>query len=80
MVLEGDEIEVFCQQMTQKLVKHPIEAGETYLGVVTGISKDKKRVWVKIGDRRGYIPFETMRWARTPNPEVDYESWDHCQP
>ncbi|MBW2039895.1 MAG: penicillin-binding protein 1A [Deltaproteobacteria bacterium] len=74
MVLKRDEIAVFCQEMAQKLMEHPIKAGETYLGVVRGISKDKKRVWVRIGDKRGYIPFKKMRWARTPNPEVDYST------
>ncbi|MEJ2068012.1 MAG: penicillin-binding transpeptidase domain-containing protein, partial [Deltaproteobacteria bacterium] len=23
-------------------------------------------------DKKGYIPFETMRWARSPDPEVEY--------
>jgi penicillin-binding protein 1A len=70
--LRRDEIENFCKEMAKKSVENPIKVDETYLGVVTGISKDKKRVFVRIGDSKGYIPFETMRWARTPNPEVDY--------
>lgn len=71
-VLKRKEIKAFCQEMAKKLIEHPIKPGETYLGVVTGISKDRKRVWVRIGEERGYIPFEQMRWARTPNPEVEY--------
>ncbi|RLB07896.1 MAG: penicillin-binding protein [Deltaproteobacteria bacterium] len=74
MVLKKDEIAAFCQEMAKKLLKSPITVGKTYLGVVTGISKAKKRVWVRIGEVRGYIPFETMRWARSPNPEVDYKA------
>lgn len=71
-VLKKDEIDTFCQEAAQKFMEEPIKAGDTHLGVVTGISADKKQVWVRIGNKRGYIPFEQMRWARTPNPEVDH--------
>jgi penicillin-binding protein 1A len=71
-VLKNDEIDAFCQEVAQSLTDKPLTAGETYLGVVTGFSKDNKQIFVRIGDKKGYIPFETMRWARSPDPEVDY--------
>ena len=72
VLLKKEEIDAFCQEVAQKLKEKPLAAGETSFGVVTEIPKDSKRVLVRIGDRTGYIPFETMRWARSPNPEVDY--------
>jgi len=71
-VLNKDEIDAFCQEVAEKLTENPIKKGEVYPGVVTGFSKDKKQVLVRIGDKKGYIPFETMRWARSPDPEVNY--------
>jgi penicillin-binding protein 1A len=73
-VLKKDEIDAFCQEVAQSLTEKPLTVGEIYLGVVTGTSKDKKKIMVRIGNKEGYIPFETMRWARTPNPEVNYAS------
>jgi penicillin-binding protein 1A len=71
-VLKQDEIDAFCQEVAQTLTDKPLTVGETFLGVVTAFSKDNKQVFVRIGDKKGYIPFETMRWARSPDPEVDY--------
>lgn len=70
-ILKKEEIEPFCQEVAQKLKDKPIAVGDSYLGVVTEITKDK-RVMVRIGDRMGIITFDTMRWARAPNPDVDY--------
>ena len=71
-VLKSEEIDAFCQEVAKKLAEKPLTVGETYLGVVTEITKDNKRVIVRIGDKTGSIPFEQMRWARSPDPEVDY--------
>jgi penicillin-binding protein 1A len=73
-VLKKEEIDPFCQEVARKLAERPITVGETYEGVVTDMVKDTKRVVVRIGNKTGYIPFETMRWARSPNPEVDYST------
>ena len=73
-VLKKDEIEAFSQEVAQGLIGKPLTVGETYQGVVTGFSKDNKQVFARIGDKKGYIPFATMRWARTPDPEVDYSA------
>jgi penicillin-binding protein 1A len=72
-VLKPNEIDAFCQEVAQKLMKQPLTVGETYLGVIKEIAKDK-RVVVRIGDKTGYISFATMRWARSPNPDVDYST------
>jgi penicillin-binding protein 1A len=73
-VLNKDEIDAFCQKVAQQFTDNPVKQGEIYPGVVTGFSKDKKQVFVRIGNKKGYIPFATMRWARTPDPEVDYSA------
>jgi penicillin-binding protein 1A len=71
-VLKKDEFDAFCQEVAQSLTEKPLTVGEIYLGVVTEISKDKKQIMVRIGNKTGYIPFETMRWARSPDPKVNY--------
>ena len=73
-VLRNNEIDAFCQEVAQQFTDNPIKQGEIYPGVVTGISKDKKQIWVRIGNKKGYISFATMRWARTPDSEVDYSA------
>jgi penicillin-binding protein 1A len=73
-VLREEEVDAFCREVAQKLAEDPLKQDEVYPGVVTGFSKDEKQVLVRIGDKKGYIPFATMRWARTPDPEVDYSA------
>jgi penicillin-binding protein 1A len=47
-VLKNEEIDAFCQEVAKKLTEKPLTVGETYLGVVTEITKDNKRVMVRI--------------------------------
>lgn len=46
----------------------PIRVGDMVNGIV--LTFDSNSVTVSVGNRKGTIPFDSMRWARTPNPEL----------
>lgn len=46
----------------------PVRASDIVHGVV--LTFDSNSVTVGVGNRKGTIPFESMRWARTPNSEL----------
>lgn len=67
------ERETFIEELQKKLESHPVTEGEIYKGVVVDVNSDKRYVDVRIGkEALGRIPLEDMRWARTPDPEVDH--------
>ena len=55
-----------------KVAKLPVflEVGKTYQAVVDQVSDQDNYVTVRLPDIIGYIPFETMTWARKLNPDV----------
>ena len=64
---------MFLEELQKKLDNHPAREGEIYKGLVVEVNSEKKYVDVKIGkETLGRIPLKDMRWARLPNPEVDY--------
>nr|HID60191.1 penicillin-binding protein 1A [Desulfobacterales bacterium] len=69
--LDHEEIDTFCRELQQNL-EGPVKEGETVKGVVTGIDNEKGKVTVCIGDEEGIILLRDMRWARKPDPEIDY--------
>lgn len=71
-VAEG-EMDALLEELQKKIETRPVKEGENYKGVVVEVNSDKDYVDVKIGkDAIGRIPLKDMRWARVPNPEVDY--------
>ncbi|OGQ34354.1 MAG: hypothetical protein A3F16_01220 [Deltaproteobacteria bacterium RIFCSPHIGHO2_12_FULL_43_9] len=46
----------------------PIRVGDIVHGIV--LTFDSNSVTVGVGNRKGTIPFDSMRWARTPNPDL----------
>jgi penicillin-binding protein 1A len=70
--IQPEEIESFSQSLQAKLEKNPLVEGSITEAVVIAVDDDKKNVTVRIGNSRGVIGFETMRWARKPDPEVAY--------
>jgi penicillin-binding protein 1A len=51
-----------------------ISVGEVVQAVVIQVDDGTGMVWVQMPDSRGVIDFETMKWARKPNPEVRFDS------
>ncbi len=70
--LSPDEIEAFSQELLKEFAEKPPEKGASIRGVVIDVDDKAGRVTVRMGDRRGVIPFEEMRWARKPNPDVSF--------
>ena len=58
---------------TAKLPNY-LEVGKTYEAVVDQVNDVENYVTVKLPEITGYIPFETMAWARKLNPDVKSES------
>ncbi len=72
--LPPDQIETFSQELLKAFADTPPEAGGSVRGVVIDVDDKAERVTVRMGDQRGAIPLENMRWARKPNPDVAYYS------
>ncbi len=47
-----------------------LEINKTYEAIVDQVNDKEGFVIVLLPDAKGYIPFETMKWARKPNPDV----------
>ncbi len=47
-----------------------IEVGDTVKAIVTNVSDSQGVVTVRFAESKGMIDFETMKWARKPNPKV----------
>ncbi len=55
----------------QKTLPDKLQQGETYVALVTEVTKD--RAVIQIGKTKAQIPIAAMRWARKPNPLVYFE-------
>lgn len=51
-----------------------LEVGKTYHAIVEQVNDAGNYVVVRLPDIDGYIPFESMTWARKPNADVKPES------
>ncbi|MDT8316513.1 MAG: PBP1A family penicillin-binding protein [bacterium] len=68
-----NEIEALIASLEKKFENEPVKEGEIYEGVVTEVNDKEKYVDVKISSQTvGRIPLSDMRWARTPDTEVDF--------
>ncbi len=70
--LKKEQIEAFTAHHQQSLTADPPAPGRTLEAVVVAVDDRGGKVVVRMGDSRGVIAFETMRWARKPNPAVAY--------
>ncbi len=70
--LKSEEVEDFSQEIEQELVLQPPAAGVTTKGIVLAVDDKAGKTTVRMGNQRGVIDIDDMRWARKPNPEVAY--------
>jgi len=70
--LAEEEIEAFSKQLQEELEKNPVEKEKTVNGVVIEVNDTNDTAIVRIGNAQGIIYFNSMRWARKPDPEVSY--------
>lgn len=68
--LAADEIEAYCQELQKELDQQPLAPGASAKGVVIDVDDKAGLVAVRMGNQRGQIKMESMRWARKPDPEV----------
>ncbi len=70
--LPADQIEAYCQNQLAGLAERPLAPGVRTRGVVIDVNDKAGRTTVRIGDQRGAINIEDMRWARRPDPDVEW--------
>ncbi len=70
--LKSEEVEDFSQEIEKELVLQPLAAGATTKGIVLAVDDKAGKTTVRMGNHRGVIDIDDMRWARKPNPEVAY--------
>ncbi|MDP2643838.1 MAG: penicillin-binding protein 1A [Desulfobacterales bacterium] len=70
--LAPEEIEAFSKTLQKELDNNPLEKGKTVDGVVVQVSDDQKAVTVRMGNSMGTLALDDMRWARKPDPEIEY--------
>jgi penicillin-binding protein 1A len=70
--LTAEEMEKFSQETEEKLRLNPPEIGSVVQGVVDSVDDENIRAIITIGRESGILPLSEMKWARKPNPEVEY--------
>ncbi len=70
--LAPDQIEGFSQERQKELALQPLAPGQSVKAVVVAVDDRSGRVTVRMGHERGIITIDTMRWARKPNPDIEW--------
>jgi penicillin-binding protein 1A len=69
-----DEIDAFSDALQLELEKAPLGPGVTTRGVVAAVNDNAGKVTVRMGEHKGEILLENMRWARKPDPDVAWHA------
>lgn len=70
--LPPEQIETFSRDLQSELELASLEAGAITQGVVIDVDDEANAVSVRIGNARGTLLLADMRWARPPDPDVEY--------
>ena len=70
--LQPEEIEAFSDQIRAELEESGLAEGVTTKGVVIAVDDNAGTATVRMGDARGLISLEDIRWARKPDPNRAY--------
>lgn len=70
--LAPEEIEMFSEDIEIDFGKSPLEEEKTVKGVVIEVNNENNTVTVRMGNDRGIIALDDLKWARTPDPDVAY--------
>lgn len=65
-------IEDFCADVADKMENQLLEKDKTYQAVVLKVDDKNKVTHIRVGDYKGVIHLDTMKWARKPDLEVAY--------
>ncbi len=72
--LTPDQIETFCQERQKELDLQPLTPGVSVRAVVIAVDDKAGQATVRMGHERGVITIDTLRWARKPNPEIEWHT------
>lgn len=70
--LAPEKIEEFSDELQASLADTPLAEDATAKGVVIDVNDKAGTATVRMGDARGIISVEDIRWARKPNPKQAY--------
>lgn len=70
--LQPEEIEAFSDQVRTEVEESGLAEGATTKGVVISVDDKAGTATVRMGDARGLISIEDIRWARKPDPNRAY--------
>ncbi|XPS82073.1 PbpA1: penicillin-binding protein 1A [Desulfosarcina variabilis str. Montpellier] len=70
--LSPEEIESFSDELQAAFTDNPLIEGMSTKGVVIDVDDSAGTATVRLGDARGIISLEDIRWARKPNINVAY--------
>jgi penicillin-binding protein 1A len=70
--LAAEQIESYCQNQLAALQGRPLAPGSRTHGVVVAVDDKAGKTTVRVGNENGTIPLEDMRWARRPDPNVEW--------
>lgn len=61
--LKESDVEEFCSKLEDGIDSAVLKTGESYQGVVVGMSPEKGEVMVRVGERTGVLTRKNMSWA-----------------
>ncbi len=64
------EIETFSRQLEKRFKNDPLEKNKIVEGIVVRIDDSKKETIVKMGEHKGVVTFQNMKWAIRSNPNM----------
>lgn len=70
--VDGPERAELEARLAQVWPAGSLQVGDYAVGVVRAVSDAEGQARVLVGGQEGVLPIAGMRWARKPNPEVDY--------
>ncbi len=69
----GEERKTLAARLARAWPVGVIGPGNYAVGIVARVDDKGGIVDVEVGENRGVLPISGMRWARKPNPEVNYQ-------
>ncbi len=68
-ITDEEEKQRFIEGLAKRHARDPLEVGDITEGIITSIDRERKRIYLDLGGRGGYINRWGYRWARLYNPD-----------
>jgi penicillin-binding protein 1A len=69
----GAERAALRERLAKVWPKDALAVGDYCVGIVTRVDDKASLAEVEVGDAKGLLPVSGLRWARRPNPEVNWQ-------